>query len=82
MELTGGFSVKNWSRFHVPGSSDCSAKWSMGGGQKFGELALGEGRYFCIWRCQNKVEGPKYLGNIVEVSLDRFYRLGMQRFYL
>ena len=51
-------------------------------GQKVEEFALAEGRYFCIWRCQNKVEGPRYLENIVEVSLDRFYRLGMQRFYL
>ena len=51
------------------------------GGQKFGEFALGEGRYFCIWRCQNKVEGPRVLENIVEVSLDRFYELGMARFH-
>jgi len=39
------------------------------------------GRYFCIWRCQNKVQGLMYWGNIVEVSLDRLYTLGMARFY-
>jgi len=38
------------------------------------------GRYFWIWRCQNKVQGRRYGGDIVEVSLDRFYRLGMERF--
>jgi hypothetical protein len=28
------------------------------------------------------VQGPKYWGNIVEVFLNRFYTLGMARFYL
>jgi hypothetical protein len=40
------------------------------------------GRYFCIWRCQNNVQGPRNQGHIVESSLDRFYVLGMMRFYL
>ena len=37
---------------------------------------------FCIWICQNKVQRPRYGGNIVEVFLDRFCTLGMARFYL
>jgi hypothetical protein len=40
------------------------------------------GPYFCIWRCQNKVQGRRCWGNVEDVSLDRFYRLGMARFYL
>jgi len=40
------------------------------------------GGYFWMWRCQNKVQGCRYGGNIVEVSFDRFYRVGMARFYL
>jgi len=34
MELTGGFSVKEWSRFHIPRCSDCSGKWWWWGQQK------------------------------------------------
>src|SRR5271155_4934411 len=34
MEMTGGFSAQNWSRFHSPRSSDCSGKR---GGQKYSE---------------------------------------------
>jgi hypothetical protein len=48
-----------------------------------GFAPLGDfGRNFCIWICQNKVLRPRYWGNIVEVFLDRFYRLEMVRFYL
>ena len=35
-----------------------------------------------FWICQNKVQRPRYWGNIVEVFLDRFCTLGMARFYL
>jgi len=38
MELTGGFSVKNWSRFHMPRSSDCSGKWLWGDNKKSRDL--------------------------------------------
>jgi hypothetical protein len=57
----------------------------VGKDKRLGNLHPGEiklGRHFCIWRCQNKVQGPRYWGNIVEVSLDRFHRLGMMIFYL
>src|SRR5271155_3690913 len=39
------------------------------------------GRYFCIWRCQNLVQGPRQRGNIVEGSIDGLYRLGTLRFH-
>src|SRR5271170_5189947 len=39
------------------------------------------GRYFCIWTCQNKMQRPRYWGNIVEVSPDRLYAVGMLRFH-
>src|ERR1700731_1594972 len=38
MELTGGFSVKNWSRLHLPRSSDCSGEWSLGGDKRLRNL--------------------------------------------
>jgi hypothetical protein len=38
------------------------------------------GWYLCMWRCQNKVQGPRNWGNIVELSLDGFYALGTLRF--
>jgi hypothetical protein len=48
-----------------------------------GFVPLGDfGRNFCIWICQNKVQRPRYWGNIVELFLDRFYTLGMARFYI
>jgi hypothetical protein len=37
---------------------------------------------FFIWICQNKVQRPRYWGNIVEVFLDRFCTLGIARFYV
>ena len=51
---------------------------------KAGEFApLGDfGGNFCIWICQNKVQRPRYWGNIVEAFLDRFCALGMTRFYV
>jgi hypothetical protein len=39
-------------------------------------------RYFCIWICQNKVQRPRHWGSFVEVFLERFYTLGMARFYI
>src|SRR5271156_1975500 len=39
------------------------------------------GRCFCIWRCQNRWEGPKDRGNIVERCLDGFHALEMVRFH-
>jgi len=38
------------------------------------------GRYFWVCRCQNKVQGPRDRGNIVERNLDRFRALGTVRF--
>src|SRR5271170_8144799 len=57
----------------------------MGGDEyKLGNFRYWEilGRYFCIWRCQNKGQGPRDWGNIVEVSLDRFCSLGTVGIYL
>ena len=38
MELTGGFSVKNWASFHLPRNSDCSGEWSLGGDKRLRNL--------------------------------------------
>ena len=50
-----------------------------GGNKSWGNVQI-LGRYFCIWRSENKVQGPRYWGNIVKVSFDRFYTVGMLRF--
>src|SRR5277367_3898030 len=39
------------------------------------------GGYLCIWRCQNRVEGPNEPGNIVKRCLDGFHALRMVRFH-
>jgi hypothetical protein len=39
------------------------------------------GRFLCIWRCQNKLDGPRDRGNIVERSVDGFHELGTLRFH-
>jgi hypothetical protein len=39
------------------------------------------GRYVCIWRCQNRWEGPNDWGNSVERCIDGFYALRMARFH-
>jgi|SRR5271170_6594072 len=39
------------------------------------------GRYFWIWRCQNRYEGAKDRGNTVERYLDEFYGLGTVIFH-
>ena len=36
---------------------------------------------FLIWRCQNKLNGPREMGNIVNGSLDEFGALGMARLH-
>ena len=40
------------------------------------------GRHFCIWRCQNKVQGPRDWGKTVGVLFDGCYALGTPRFHL
>jgi len=39
------------------------------------------GRYFCIWRCQNRWEGANDWEDSVERCVDGFYALGMVRFH-
>jgi len=38
------------------------------------------GRYFCIWRCQNRYEGANDWGNTVERQIDGLYGLERLRF--
>ena len=59
---------------------DRRGRIKAGGIPNLGHWEIWE-RYFCIWICQNKVQRPRYCGNIVEVFLDRLYTLGMTRFY-
>jgi len=39
------------------------------------------GRYFCIWRCQNRWDRPNDRGNIVEEGVYGFHAVGMVRFH-
>jgi hypothetical protein len=38
------------------------------------------GRFLCIWRFQNKLDGPREWGNIAKRGIAGFYALGRLRF--